>query len=164
MTTLSLRTLGLIAALSSLALLCGAWIAQYGFGLDPCQLCYYQRKPYMLNVALGLAAFLIAPKNRKATLLLVALCALSFAADAAIAAFHVGVEQKWWKGLESCANFALPDNATAEELRAFIMSREKPIDCGRPAFVLFGISMAGYNFIAATTLAVFMGWMAWRKK
>lgn len=161
------RGLGLFVALSSLGALSAAWISQYGFGLDPCALCYYQRKPYMVNIALGALAFLLAPKHRKAALWILLLAGLTFVTDAGIAGFHVGVEQKWWKGLESCANYAMPQNATAAELMAFIKSREKPVDCSLPAFVLFGISMAGYNFLLASALAVFtfvMTGRIWRKK
>jgi disulfide bond formation protein DsbB len=140
-----------------------AYTSQYGFGLDPCQLCFYQRKPYFLNITLGLVAFALAPKNKKAAVLVLILCGLTFVADAAIAGFHVGVEQHWWKGLESCSNYALPDNASVEELRKFIMSRDV-IDCSVPAFVLFGISMAGYNFMLATALALSTFFMLWRSR
>lgn len=155
-----------LVALSSAGILSAAYVSQYGFGLDPCQLCFYQRKPYMLNIVLGLLAFLVAGKSRKAALGILFLAALSFVADLGIAGFHVGVEQHWWKGLESCSNYALPEHATAEELRKFIMSRA-PTSCDVPAFVLFGISMAGYNFLMASALAAatfyFTG-RAWRKK
>lgn len=147
------KYLAAAVALSSLAILSAAWISQYGFGLDPCQLCFYQRKPYMVNIALGIVAFLLAGKNRKAALGVLFLCGVGFTADAAIAAFHVGVEQHWWKGLESCSNYAMPENATLEEMKKFITSRA-PVRCDVPAFVLFGVSMAGYNFLLASGLAV----------
>lgn len=147
------RVTGLYVALASAGLLSVAYVAQYGFGLDPCILCYYQRVPYFIIVALGMAAFFVAPKSERAAAALVFLCGVAFLADAGIAAFHVGVEHKWWKGLEACGNAAMPMNASIEELREFIMSRGV-VDCGVPAFRLFGISMAGYNLLAAAGLAL----------
>jgi disulfide bond formation protein DsbB len=160
------RPLAALVALASLGILCAAWISQYGFHMDPCQLCFYQRKPYMVNIALGIAAFLLAPKNRKAALGVLFLAALAFVVDAGIAGFHVGVEQHWWKGLESCSNYAMPEHATAAEMLAFIKSRA-PVRCDVPAFVLFGISMAGYNFLLATGMACvtfFFTGRQWRRK
>ena len=38
---------------SAAAILAVVYIAQYGFGLWPCSLCYVQRVPYVLIVLLG---------------------------------------------------------------------------------------------------------------
>ena len=48
--------LGLLAALGSGALLGGAYYFQYGVGLSPCELCYWQRWPHMVAIAVGLLA------------------------------------------------------------------------------------------------------------
>ena len=146
------KHLALAIILASAAALAFAYISQYGFGLDPCALCFYQRKPYFVNIALGAAAFLAAGKYPRVALTLLALCGLSFLTGAGIAGFHAGVEYKWWKGLESCANFALPKGASIEELKEFVMSRDV-VRCDVPAFSLFGISMAGYNFLLSLFLA-----------
>ncbi|MDD9899443.1 MAG: disulfide bond formation protein B [Alphaproteobacteria bacterium] len=138
-------------AAASAALLAVAYTSQYVFGLDPCILCYYQRIPYFVVIALGLAAFAVAPKSEKLALYLIFLCGIGFLIDAGIAGFHVGVEHGAWKGLEACGNAAMPANATPEEMRAFIMSRDI-VRCDVPAFTLFGISMAGYNFLIALGL------------
>jgi disulfide bond formation protein DsbB len=148
----SLPHLAAAVALTSAGALSFAYISQYGFGLDPCQLCYYQRIPYFLNIALGILAFLLASRNKKTASILLALSALSFLTGAVLAGFHVGVEQHWWKGLESCSNYAMPGNASVADLKKFLLNRA-PVRCDIPAFVLFGISMAGYNFILSLVLA-----------
>lgn len=158
------RITALYVTLASAGLLSVAYVSQYVFGLDPCILCHYQRIPYFVIIALGLLAFFIAPKSGRAATALIFLCGIAFLANAGIAGFHVGVEHKWWKGLEACGNAAMPMNASVEELREFIMSRGV-VDCGVPAFTLFGISMAGYNLLAATGLALdtfILLW--WRRK
>ena len=157
------KLLAAAVALASVAALSAAYISQYGFGLDPCALCFYQRKPYFINILLGLVAFALAPKREKTAKAVLWLAVLSFLAGSAIAAFHVGVEQHWWKGLESCSNYALPEKASPEELKKFITSRDIA-SCEVPAFVLFGVSMAGYNFLLSTALAVLTAYFLLRKK
>ena len=81
------------------------------------------------------------------------LCALAFAVTAGIGGYHVGVEQGWWEGSQECVG----DTAKADslqDLKAKIMSTPI-VRCDDVAWSLFGISMAGYNFIAAAILAVF---------
>lgn len=121
--------------------------------MDPCQLCFYQRKPYMVNIVLGVTALFLSQLHRKATLAVLGIAAISFLVNAGIAGFHVGVEQHWWKGLEACSNYALPEGASIEELKKFITSRNV-VRCDVPAFVLFGISMAGYNFVLSLLLGI----------
>src|SRR3546814_16966561 len=66
-------------------------------GLQPCVLCLYQRYAYGVALAFAGLAFLAAAHALGRRILLM-LAGLAFAAGSAIAAFHVGVEQKWWEG------------------------------------------------------------------
>jgi disulfide bond formation protein DsbB len=141
-----------LATGGALAALCIAWLAQYGFGLAPCELCYWQRYGYWAAIALGAVAILqptYTPRRRTALWLL----ALAFLATAGIALFHVGVEQKWWQGFSSCtAQFA--PGMTAEEMQAAI-ANAPVVRCDEPAWTMFGVSMAGYNLLFALALAAF---------
>src|SRR5437879_3295386 len=69
------------AALASAAALGLAFLAQYGFDLWPCQLCYWQRVPYALVFGFASLALLpgVDPKARRHV---VFLCVLLFAANA----------------------------------------------------------------------------------
>lgn len=146
------KYLGLTLALISIAALAFAYISQYGFGLEPCILCLYQRKPFFAAIVLGLGAFFLAGQRKKAAFILILLCGIAFLIGAAIAGFHVGVEQKWWKGLDACGG-TIPDKLSIEALKTYLENR-KAVRCDEPAFVLFGISMAGYNLILSLALAV----------
>src|SRR5262245_23281781 len=95
------RHLALAVVAVSLATLAFVYIAQYGFNLQPCVLCLYQRKPYIFAAILGLQAFFFTDKNKKATYILLLLCGILFLVGMGIAGFHVGVEQGWWKGLQA---------------------------------------------------------------
>jgi disulfide bond formation protein DsbB len=145
------RYLAAAIAIASAVILSGAYISQYGFGLKPCILCLYQRVPYLMNIALGVVAFLISFRYPRLTKPLLALAVLSFCVGAAIAGFHVGVEQGWWKGLPSCGGDIVPKNVSIDELRE-AMEHQAIVRCDQPAFVFLGISMAGYNFLISLAL------------
>jgi disulfide bond formation protein DsbB len=144
-------TLILSACVFALAV---ALTTQYGFGLPPCELCLYQRVPYVVAGLLAGAALLpVLPPGARAAL--VGLCALAFAVDCGIAAFHVGVEQHWWAGLESCTGGA-PEARSIEDLQA-LLAGPPPVPCDKIPWQLFGISMAGYNALLALALTGFAG-------
>lgn len=141
-----------LATGGALAALCIAWIAQYGFGLAPCELCYWQRYGYWVAIALGVVAILQPAGTTRRTVALW-LLALAFLATAGIALFHVGVEQKWWQGLTTCTG-ASTAGMTPEEIEQAI-NNAPIVRCDEPAWTMFGISMAGYNLVYALLLALF---------
>ena len=146
----SLSTLAGLATLGSGALLGGAYWFQYGVGLAPCDLCYWQRWPHMLAIAAGLAALALRGRPRVATaLVLLAIAAL--VATAGIGVFHAGVENHWWQGPQACSG-AIPTGLSAEQLKKALFGA-KMVRCDEPAWMLLGISMAGWNALASGGLA-----------
>lgn len=140
-----------IALLAALGALGFAFTSQYVFDLWPCVLCLYQRWPYGAVILIALIGLILGKNVGPGIFLL--LCAVGFVATAAIGGFHVGVEQGWWEGTAECVG----DTSKAlsvQELKAQIMSAPV-VRCDDIAWSLFGISMAGYNLIAASILAVF---------
>ena len=152
----------LLLALAAACVLGAAYIAQYGFGLDPCRLCLWQRHPYMAAIALGLlgAGLASRPAHRRGVL---AALALTFLAGAGMAGFHVGVEQGWWAGLPGCSTPAIEKGMSVEDLRAVLEARTQVVPCDEPAWTLLGISMAGYNAAVALGLALFAAGAARRR-
>jgi len=156
MTTMSLQSSAdrrspLLVTIASLASLAVAFTSQYWGGLQPCVLCVYQRYPYGVAAVLGLVGILIAGKPHWLRIVLL-LAALAFAVDAGIAAFHVGVEQHWWAGTSECGSL-LDLNANPEDLKNQLL-QQPVVRCDEPAWTLFGISMAGYNFLYAALCAL----------
>lgn len=145
----------LFGALTLLA----AFISQYGFGLHPCEMCWWQRYPYMVAIALFLVFSLLKQQNSRS---LLALLALTFAVNAGIAAFHVGVEEKWWEGITTCASSGIYTGSTEDILKA--IQNAPLIRCDEIQFSLFGISMAGYNFLISLFLTVFCAIFALRSR
>ena len=149
-TSLSLRTALFLIAVGAVSL-GAAFGSQYFGGLQPCVLCIYQRYPYGVVIALGLLA-LLAWRQPKLAAGLTLLAAIALFVDAGIAVFHVGVEQHWWKGTNECSNLIDP-NLSIEDLKKAL--QEQPVvACDEVAWSLFGISMAGYNFLYATAAGV----------
>lgn len=130
------------------ALLGGAYVSQYGFGLAPCELCWWQRYPHMAAIVLAALAVLRPPAR-----LLVMLAAAGILVSGVIGAFHAGVEYGWWKGLTACT--ANPVAGGGDALEAIMNA--PVIRCDSVPWSLFGISLAGWNFLISTTgaLAVF---------
>jgi disulfide bond formation protein DsbB len=140
----------LFAGLVAAAMLATAFGFQFA-GYAPCEMCWWQRYPYFaaVTVALAARAFRALP-----ALFTTALMALLFALDASLALFHVGVEQKWWEGFTSCT--ALVDFSGDMDATLDAIMNAPVVRCDEIAWSLFGISMAGYNFIIATAMTVFL--------
>lgn len=149
------RVLGFFLAASILAL-GGALISQFVFGLKPCHLCLYQRYPYALLLILivPLLSYPNIPLTRLRVI--IAVIGIVLLAGAAIAAYHTGVEYKWWPGPGDCTGGDTPDSM--DDLRKQIM--EAPaVRCDEPAFVFLGLSMAGWNALYSFSLSLLaFGW------
>lgn len=155
---LSIRTALFLIAVGILSL-GTAFGSQYIGGLDPCVLCIYQRYPYGVVIGLGLLA-LLAWRQPKVVVALTVLAAVALFVDAGIAAFHVGVEQHWWEGTTECSSLIDP-NLSLEELKK-ILQEQPVVPCDIPAWTMFGISMAGYNFLYALAAGLISVVLAFR--
>jgi len=155
---LSIRTALFLIAVGVLSL-GAAFGSQYIGGLDPCVLCIYQRYPYGVVIGLGLLA-LLAWRQPKVAAGLTLLAAIALFVDAGIAAFHVGVEQHWWEGTAECSSLIDP-NLSLEELKK-ILQEQPVVPCDIPAWTMFGISMAGYNFLYAVAAGLISVVLAFR--
>jgi disulfide bond formation protein DsbB len=148
------RTLFAVLLAAAVAILGTALASQYLGGLAPCELCLWQRYPYAIVIGLagigfGLAGVHGMPMGALAGV--AALIALALAADAAIAVFHVGVEQHWWQGAAGCSGETGGARTAADLARQ--LKATPVVRCDEVAWSLLGVSMAGYNAIAATALA-----------
>ena len=122
-------------------LLGGAYVSQYGFGLYPCEMCWWQRWPHFVAFGFALLAYVVAPRK-----LWVRAAALAILVSGAIGLFHAGVEYGWWQGVTSCAVVTGGGSGNALD---DIMNTPL-VRCDEPAWTLFGISLAGFNFLIST--------------
>jgi disulfide bond formation protein DsbB len=131
------------------AILATVYVAQYGFDLWPCSLCYVQRVPYFLVVVMGGLSLMPAVDSRSRRVVLFHLVGL-FALGAGFALYHAGVEMHWWLGPTACTGGA--GTVSLDDLTAALNKPAHP-SCDQPAFQFLGISMAGYNVVASLCLA-----------
>jgi len=140
------------ALLASAAMLAVAHAFQTFGGLAPCELCLKQRTVYWVAGGLAAAAMVVVrlpggPRLRAASCWLLALV---FLAGAGIAAYHAGVEWRFWPGPESCSGGG---KVTAAQLKDLLNGGGvKMPACDRPAWVFLGLSMAGWNALASLAL------------
>ena len=134
-------SLPILLLLGSIAPLLVAFASQYLGGLQPCTLCIWQRYGYGGAIALGLITLAL---PRRLQLWGAVLTSLALLVVAGLAMFHVGVEQHWWQGLATCTG-NLDVHQSVADLEKQLMDTPV-IPCDRPAWTMFGISMAGYDF------------------
>lgn len=127
-----------LAALVPAALLAGAYVSQYAFGLFPCEMCWWQRYPHFAALALGLAAFVLKPAR-----IWTALAGLAILTSGLIGGFHAGVEYGWWEGITACT-------APASGVDVLDFNAAPLIRCDVAPWTLFGISLAGFNFLISS--------------
>ena len=144
----------------SLSALAIAYASQVFGGLQPCVLCIYQRYAYGAAIAFGLLGLALGgnPAARRG---LVILGGLAFLGGAAIAAFHVGVEQQWWLGTTECRSPVFDSSLSIDDLRKQLLNT-KFVACDQIPWSLFGISIAGYNLLLSLGLALACLWAAAR--
>lgn len=145
MTSRAPRIAAWLALLIPAFLLGGALVSQYVFGLYPCEMCYWQRWPHWAASALGGIAVLSVRRVQGLAVGMAALAAIAIATSGLIGGFHAGVEYGWWEGLTSCAT-SVPAGATTDDVLNSIMAAPL-VRCDAAPWSMFGISLAGYNFL-----------------
>ena len=137
------RSAYLLALLIPAALLGGALVAQYVYGLPPCEMCWWQRYPHIVALVLAALAWMT---RRDA---MIALAAIAILVSGALGAFHAGVEYNWWEGLTACtANGSNSSDPLASIMAAPI------VRCDVAPWTLGGVSLAGFNFLVSTAAGV----------
>lgn len=125
----------LLAVLVPAALLGGAYVAQYGYGLPPCEMCWWQRYPHFAALGIGALAFVLKPSQ-----VWTALAGLAILTSGLIGGFHAGVEYGWWEGITACT-------APASGIDVMDFNAAPLIRCDVAPWTLWGISLAGFNFL-----------------
>lgn len=141
----SSRQLALIAAAGSGMLLAGAYLFQ-ALGYAPCQMCFWQRYPHALAIAIGAVLWLWPSR------FLAAFGTLSALTTASIGAFHAGVEQKWWDGPSSCTGDGAGLSGLSGQDLLATNTFEKLVMCDEISWAFAGLSMPGWNAVFSALL------------
>lgn len=131
------------------ALILGALWFQFGQGLAPCEMCFWQRYVHLGVMLLAALAIL----SRRAAIAWLAV--LAMLGSAGLGLFHAGVEQKWWDGPTQCSG-GLPQGASAADMIGQMMAGPL-VRCDAIAWSFAGVSMAGWNAIISLLAALAAG-------
>ena len=142
------RRMTLIGLLGAAGILGAALISQFGFGLDPCTLCIYQRWPYVAMIALGGAALAFGESKPVAFIALL-LAILASDVSIGLGIWHSGVEFGWFP-TPGCEGERLGSGMSVGD--AFGKSFAKPCDAREPFFL--GLSMANWNVLTSVGLGL----------
>ena len=152
-----------LALAASAAMLATAHAFERFGGYAPCLLCLKQREVYWVAGGIALAGLLLnrTPLRRASGTWTALLLAVTFAFGAGLAAYHAGVEWKWWPGPGACAGAgaSVADLDMSGLLDGTL--RVRPPACDEAAWRLLGLSMAGWNVLISLGLAG-LGLTAWR--
>lgn len=130
-----------------------ALLFQHVGGYMPCALCLEQRTPYYIGLGVGIAAIAaVSVRLPQAAIRgLFALIGLLMLWTLALGAYHAGVEWGFWPGPADCAAGAAAMDLTGDLLSS--MDAVRPPSCSEAALRVLGLSMAGWNVLAAAILA-----------
>ena len=139
----------------SLMMLISAHLFEHVGGLEPCALCLDQREAHWAGLAVSGIGLVIALvfRARLGAAASVGAAALVYAVSAALAFYHTGVEFKFWPGPAACAGGGGTIDVT--DLLSAVNGEFETPSCADVPWTLFGISMAGYNFIGSLGLFAF---------
>jgi disulfide bond formation protein DsbB len=142
------RAFPIFVLAASAAVMTTVLLSQYWGGLAPCELCLTERWPWDVAIVIAFVAAMVG--SRPALPWVALLLAAVFAVGSVLAFYHVGVEQHWFAGPSACTA-AAGTPATLEALKAQLM-HQQAVRCDEPAWTLFGISLAGWNFLASLVM------------
>lgn len=146
----------LCALIASAAMLAIAHAFESFGGFAPCALCLRQREVYWAagGLALALMVAVRLPGGARFREASCWLFALVFLASAGVAAYHAGVEWKFWPGPTTCAGGGVAGGVDAASMSALLQgARIRPPACDEAGWVFLGLSMAGWNVMISLALA-----------
>jgi disulfide bond formation protein DsbB len=117
--------------------------AEYFFDVQPCQLCNYQRYIMLGIIATGFAITLFKSIKRPLILATIVLMVGGFG----LAVYHIGVEEHWWKGPETCSADSPiidPHASIADKIKSFKAALAKKstqiVRCDEVNWTIFYVS------------------------
>jgi disulfide bond formation protein DsbB len=125
-----------------------AYMIEYGLGHKPCNLCLYQRIPYIVSIFL-IIEIIVIKKYIKITL---ALLSFIFFLSACLAFYHFGIEQGFFNESLVCESKKLSETVSSEQLLEEL--KNNTVSCKDVNFQVFGLSLATINIIFSIILSV----------
>ena len=124
-----------------------ALYVEYILQYKPCKLCLYQRVPYIVAIFISFVGYNYI-KNDKILILVV----MIFSISVLISGYHYGIENDIFEEFSGCTTGALGIIDKSELLKSL---NDNVSSCKDANFILFGISLAGFNLLLSLLIVVY---------
>jgi disulfide bond formation protein DsbB len=151
-------TAAALVAIIGLLTIGGFFFFQYGLGYPPCPLCLEQRTAYYICVPLAVLLWLGGNygASRKVMILGFAVIAAVMLWNSGLAAYHAGVEWKFWPGPRDCSGPISNSGSAADLLNK--LQNIRIVRCDEAAWRFLGLSLAGYDVLVSLGLVAVAAW------
>ncbi|MBD1109304.1 disulfide bond formation protein B [Pelagibacterales bacterium SAG-MED50] len=140
----------IIFLVSTLALL-SAFFIEYILGHQPCNLCIFERIPYLLAIIIILFSLKFNQFEKFFILLLV----IVFLFGTILSLYHLGIEQGFIQESLICDLKSGSNLLSKEEILKQL--QEKDISCKDVTFKIFGLSLTSYNILISLLISISSG-------
>lgn len=141
---------GLTSSLMAALILTIVFVVQYGFNIEPCELCLAERFPYFVVIVMGVLA--AATKRHVSAYL--AMAGSVMIANVVLSGFHLGVQFFAWRSpLISCS---VADAPTAATLSPLNMTQNEA--CSHQTYLIHGlpVDMTMLDFVFSIIFAIIL--------
>ena len=140
-----------IIFLVSILALASAFFIEYILGHQPCNLCIFERIPYLLAIIIILLNFKFNQFEKFFILLLV----IVFLFGAILSVYHLGIEQGFIQESLVCDLKSGSNLLSKEEILKQL--QEKNVSCKDVTFKIFGLSLTSYNILISLLFSIGVG-------
>ena len=140
-----------IVFLLSILALASAFFIEYILGHQPCNLCIFERIPYLLAIIIILFNF----KLNKFEKFFILLLTIVFLVGAILSIYHLGIEQGFIQESLVCDLKSGSNLWSKEEILRQL--QEKNVSCKDVTFKIFGLSLTSYNILISLLISINVG-------
>ena len=137
--------------LVSIIALVSALFIEYFLGHQPCNLCVFERVPYLLAIIIILFSF----KFNQFEKFFILLLTIVFLVGAILSIYHFGIEQGFIKESLVCDLKNGSNLLSKEEILKQL--QEKNVSCKDVTFKIFGLSLTSYNILISLLICISTG-------
>ncbi|MDC1003738.1 disulfide bond formation protein B [Candidatus Pelagibacter sp.] len=135
----------------SIIALVSAFFIEYVLGHQPCNLCIFERIPYLLAIIIVFLnyKFIIFEK------FFILLLTIIFLAGTNLSLYHLGIEQGFIQESLVCDLKSGSNLLSKEEILKQL--KEKSVNCKDVTFKIFGLSLTSYNILLSLLICISSG-------
>ena len=137
--------------LVSIIALVSAFFVEYILGHQPCNLCIFERVPYLLAIIIILFSFKLNQFEKFFILLLT----IVFLVGTILSIYHLGIEQGFIQESLVCDLKSSSNLLSKEEILKQL--QEKNVSCKDVTFKIFGLSLTSYNILISLLFSIGVG-------